>query len=265
MIRKAFDRSKGIAVASVLVAAAMAATAATQSSSQKQQDQQDKEMMDTGSATSTQYETQQQKEQKSQQQWQQKQQSQQAGQYTPELFDANEIVGTEVTNAKDETLGTVEDLILDTAQDQVAFAVIAPETEGVDLSILTGQELHAVPFSALQLQQQGQDQAPKVTLNIEQNRLKESPTFQSDQYPQVNDPYWQNAHSFFSQQISQNQQQMGQGRMQGQSWQTGQTRSQQQQQQDRMTRTTQQTGQEAREFGRETSEEAQQLGRQTEQ
>jgi sporulation protein YlmC with PRC-barrel domain len=94
---------------------------------------------------------------------------------------ATKLIGSEVRNAQGENLGEVKDLILDIANDRVYYAVLS---FGGFLGM--GDKLFAIPVTAFR--PVGSDD--KITLNIDNARLKGAPGFDSKSYPNFDTPQY---------------------------------------------------------------------------
>jgi sporulation protein YlmC with PRC-barrel domain len=92
---------------------------------------------------------------------------------------ASNLVGHSVRNIAGETLGKVEELVVDPATGAVHFAVLS-------LSGLMQDRYIAVPYSALEFVA-GRDY---VLLDMDKNVLERAPLFTRDQWPNFSDPAW---------------------------------------------------------------------------
>lgn len=112
----------------------------------------------------------------------------------PALMGADTLLGEDVVNAADESLGDIKEIMLDMSTGQVAYAVLS---FGGFLGM--GEKLFAVPWQALHL-----DTANKrFVLNIDKERLKTAPGFNKDAWPDMSDITWANQiHSFYGTDIS---------------------------------------------------------------
>jgi sporulation protein YlmC with PRC-barrel domain len=100
------------------------------------------------------------------------------------LLSASTITGDEVYNLKDEALGTIEDIMLDTQNGEIRYAVLSC---GGFLGM--GDRLFAIPWSALTL-----DSANKrFTLDVDKKRLEDAPGFAKENWPSWSDPSWSNS------------------------------------------------------------------------
>ncbi|CDH46175.1 MAG: PRC-barrel domain-containing protein [Candidatus Competibacteraceae bacterium] len=107
----------------------------------------------------------------------------------PEVMGANTLIGDEVYNQKEENLGSIKEIMLDTHSGNVCYAVLSC---GGFLGM--GEKLFAVPWSALKLDAENK----RFMLNVEADRLKNAPGFDKDQWPNMADSAWaQNIHSYY--------------------------------------------------------------------
>lgn len=117
--------------------------------------------------------------------------------HTLMTLSATTMIGDDVKNAQGEKLGNLEEIMLDVASGQVAYAVLS---FGGFLGI--GDKLFAVPWSAMTLDTD--DEA--FVLDVDKERLKNAPGFDKDHWPETpgeddtwlvavydyyeRDPYW---------------------------------------------------------------------------
>ncbi|MDQ5909995.1 MAG: hypothetical protein QG599_2090 [Pseudomonadota bacterium] len=99
----------------------------------------------------------------------------------PALMGANTLIGNDVYNGKEEELGNIKEIMLDTLNGNIRYAVLS---SGGFLGI--GDKLFAVPWSALTLDTENR----RFTLNVEAEHLKNAPGFDKDQWPNMADPSW---------------------------------------------------------------------------
>lgn len=107
----------------------------------------------------------------------------------PALMGADTLIGDSVVNGQEENLGDIKEIMLDMRSGQVAYAVLA---FGGFLGM--GEKLFAVPWQALHL-----DTANKrFVLNVDKERLRNAPGFDTDRWPDMSDAGWANQiHSFY--------------------------------------------------------------------
>jgi sporulation protein YlmC with PRC-barrel domain len=94
---------------------------------------------------------------------------------------ATAVIGTDIVNAKGDSLGEVKDVVIDPSTGRVAYAVVA---FGGFLSM--GEKLFAVPFNALNYN----DDKNEYVLNISKERLEKAPGFDPDHWPMMDDEKW---------------------------------------------------------------------------
>lgn len=99
----------------------------------------------------------------------------------PELMGASTLIGNRVCNRKEEELGDIKEIMLDTRSGRVSYAVLS---FGGFLGM--GDKLFAVPWNALILDTEHE----RFVLNVEKDRLKEAPGFDKDKWPNMSDPSW---------------------------------------------------------------------------
>lgn len=108
----------------------------------------------------------------------------------PELMGANTLIGDHVHNLKDEHLGDVKEIMLDTRTGRVAYAVLS---FGGVFSI--GEKLFAVPWAALKLDTVNK----RFVINVEKARFENAPGFNSDCWPNMADQSWaESIHSYYA-------------------------------------------------------------------
>ena len=107
----------------------------------------------------------------------------------PRLMTASTLEGDEIVNRQGDTLGELEEIMLDVTTGRVAYAVMSA---GGFLGM--GEKLFAVPWSALTL-----DTARKCfVLDIPKQRFEEAPGFDKDHWPSMADHQWATqVHDFY--------------------------------------------------------------------
>jgi len=107
----------------------------------------------------------------------------------PTLMGADTLMGNDVYNHKDEDLGDIKEIMLDMRTGRVSYAVLS---FGGFLGM--GEKLFAVPWSALTLDTKHQ----RFVLNVEKERLKQAPGFDTDKWPNMADQAWaKEIHSYY--------------------------------------------------------------------
>lgn len=97
------------------------------------------------------------------------------------LLSAGSITGDEVCNMRNESLGSVQEVMLDTAEGKIRYVVLA---SGGFLGM--GDRLFAVPWKALKLDKENK----RFLLDVDAERLKNAPGFEKDNWPNMADPTW---------------------------------------------------------------------------
>jgi sporulation protein YlmC with PRC-barrel domain len=107
----------------------------------------------------------------------------------PEVMAANTLQGDRVVNRADESLGTIQDIMIDVQRGCVAYAVLS---WGGFLGI--GDKLFAIPWNALTL-----DAERKCfVLDAERERFRQAPGFDKDHWPSMADSTWAGeVHDFY--------------------------------------------------------------------
>jgi sporulation protein YlmC with PRC-barrel domain len=107
----------------------------------------------------------------------------------PALMGADTLIGDSVVNGQEENLGDIKEIMLDMRSGQVAYAVLA---FGGFLGM--GEKLFAVPWQALHLDTVNK----RFVLNVDKERLKGAPGFDTDRWPDMSDVGWANQiYSFY--------------------------------------------------------------------
>ena len=94
----------------------------------------------------------------------------------PGLMGADTLIGNDVRNADGDELGEIKEIMLDVRSGRVAYAVLS---FGGFLGM--GERLFAVPWSALTLDPMNR----RFVLNVDPERLKGAPGFDSDNWPDM--------------------------------------------------------------------------------
>jgi sporulation protein YlmC with PRC-barrel domain len=111
----------------------------------------------------------------------------------PSIMGASTLTGDEVCDRDGESLGRIEEIMLDTYRGKIAYAVLSC---GGFLGI--GNKLFAVPWSALELDAGNK----RFVLAVDKDRLKEAPGFDKDHWPEMADRAWaQEVHRYYEQDL----------------------------------------------------------------
>lgn len=99
----------------------------------------------------------------------------------PEIMAASSFEGETVVNTQGETLGEIEEVMLDVRGGRIAYAVMSA---GGFLGI--GEKYFAVPWSAFTMDT---DQKAFI-LDVDKQRLMNAPGFDKDHWPAMGDQSW---------------------------------------------------------------------------
>jgi len=99
----------------------------------------------------------------------------------PNVLSATTLLGDKVTNPQGEDLGEIKELMIDPHSGRVAYAVLS---FGGFLGL--GDKLFAIPFTSLKLKADKKH----FVLDVPQERLKNAPGFDKNDWPNVADRKW---------------------------------------------------------------------------
>jgi sporulation protein YlmC with PRC-barrel domain len=97
------------------------------------------------------------------------------------VLSAGTLTGDTVVNREGEDLGKIEDIMIDHASGQVAYAVLS---FGGFLGV--GDKLFAIPWDAMALDQDEH----RFILDVDRKLLEDAPGFDKDNWPDFADPQW---------------------------------------------------------------------------
>jgi sporulation protein YlmC with PRC-barrel domain len=103
---------------------------------------------------------------------------------------AKDLIGLSVKNPNDESLGKVEDLVIDTSNGKIRYAVLS---FGGFLGM--GDKYFAVPWDDLKMHSKGTTSSGTIkedyyVLDVSKDSLKNAPGFDKSQWPNFADPNW---------------------------------------------------------------------------
>ena len=105
------------------------------------------------------------------------------------VLSSSSITGTNVYNARDEKLGDIKDIMIDTATGEVSYAVLSV-SEG-----LFSNKYFAVPFEAMRFDTAGDE---KIILDVSEDWLDNAPGFDKDNWPKSADTsFISDMHSYY--------------------------------------------------------------------
>lgn len=97
------------------------------------------------------------------------------------VLSASTLKGDSVVNANDESLGTIEELMIDLDKGCIAYAVLS---FGGFLGM--GDKLFAVPWSAFTID----TFEKKFVLDVKKEKLEQAPGFDKNDWPNMADQAW---------------------------------------------------------------------------
>ena len=98
---------------------------------------------------------------------------------------ASQLIGCSITNTKNENLGEIQEIVFDSGNHRIAYAVVA---FGGFLGM--GEKYFAMPWRLIEVVQRGADDAPRATLGLDNETLKAAPGFDKGQWPDMADATW---------------------------------------------------------------------------
>jgi len=104
------------------------------------------------------------------------------GKFASRVLSASTLAGDDVYDPKGEKLGSVKEIMLDIEAGKISYVVLS---FGGFLSI--GEKLFAVPWSALTVDTENK----RLVMDTNEERLKEAPGFDTDNWPNMADPAWE--------------------------------------------------------------------------
>ncbi|HHX81816.1 MAG TPA: PRC-barrel domain containing protein, partial [Pseudomonadaceae bacterium] len=99
----------------------------------------------------------------------------------PKVLSAGSLSKDKVQNLSGESLGDIEDLMIDLGTGRVAYAVLS--FGGV---LGMGNKLFAIPWQAMNLDTDNQ----VFLLDVNKESLEQAPGFDKDDWPDMSDPRW---------------------------------------------------------------------------
>jgi sporulation protein YlmC with PRC-barrel domain len=100
-------------------------------------------------------------------------------------FRASQLIDCKVGNARQEALGSLQDIVLASDNLRIAYAVVA---FGGFLGM--GEKLFAMPWRLLEVTAHVANTRPRIQLAADQDLLKAAPGFDKDQWPDLADTTW---------------------------------------------------------------------------
>ena len=98
---------------------------------------------------------------------------------TPRVLSSDSLVGTNVYNLDGQELGTIKELMLDTQNGRITYAVLS---FGGFMGI--GDKLFALPWSAIKIDAEQE----RLLLDVTKEKLEQAEGFDKDDWPDFADP-----------------------------------------------------------------------------
>jgi sporulation protein YlmC with PRC-barrel domain len=98
---------------------------------------------------------------------------------------ASQLIGLAITNSKNENLGEIQDIVLDSANTRIAYAVV-----GFGGFLGMGEKYFAMPWRVLEISQRSSEDTPRATLGLDRETLKAAPGFDRANWPDMANPSW---------------------------------------------------------------------------
>ena len=107
----------------------------------------------------------------------------------PRIMASSTLEGDDVVNREGETLGELEEIMLDVTTGRIAYAVLST---GGFLGL--GDKLFAIPWGALTMDPENK----RFILDADKERLEQAPGFDKDHWPSMADQRWATQiHSYY--------------------------------------------------------------------
>ncbi len=98
-----------------------------------------------------------------------------------QLYRGSKIIGSDLRDPKDQKIGEIKDLMLDSQRGEVAYAVVS-FSEGLGI----GMKLYAVPWQVLQ----PSDDGKSYILHADKETIAMAPGFDKARWPDMSDRTW---------------------------------------------------------------------------
>lgn len=110
------------------------------------------------------------------------------------LLSSSTLSGDKVVDSIGQKLGSIEDLMIDVDQGNIAYAVLS-----VGGLFGMGDRLFAIPWSALRVDTKNK----QLVLNVNKDQLEKAPGFDKDNWPDFADRAWaQSVHTHYGTKLS---------------------------------------------------------------
>jgi sporulation protein YlmC with PRC-barrel domain len=104
---------------------------------------------------------------------------------TLDVYRASKLIGADVENPRGDNLGDIKDIVLDPQTGQITYAVL-----GFGGFLGMGEKYFAIPWAALSPKEKRPGEVDKFVLNVDQEKLKNAPGFDKNNWPNMADRSW---------------------------------------------------------------------------
>ena len=108
------------------------------------------------------------------------------------IYRASDLENMAVRNAANESLGKVEEVVIDLKHGNIRYVVLS---FGGFLGV--GDKFFAVPFKALRMQSDDGGKKWHMVLDVDKDRLKDAPGFPKDNWPDFANAAWGRSDTFY--------------------------------------------------------------------
>jgi sporulation protein YlmC with PRC-barrel domain len=100
-------------------------------------------------------------------------------------FRASQLIDGNITNAREQGLGSVQDIVLTSDNRTIAYVVI-----GFGGFLGMGEKFFAMPWRMIQVSRGDEAAKPRITLEVDQEVLKAAPGFDKNEWPDLASASW---------------------------------------------------------------------------
>ena len=107
----------------------------------------------------------------------------------PRVLSASTLEDTDVYNTEGKKLGEIEEIMIDPATGSVAYAVLEFHQGFLNMK----EKLFAIPWKAMYIDTERE----QIILNVPEEKLKEAPGFDKNDWPNMADTEFQNSMNIY--------------------------------------------------------------------
>jgi len=112
---------------------------------------------------------------------------------TLDVYRASKLIGADVENPRGDNLGDIKDIVLDPQTGRIVYAVL-----GFGGFLGMGEKYFAIPWAALTPKEKRPGEVDKFMLNADQEKLKNAPGFDKNNWPNMADRSWgEQIHAYY--------------------------------------------------------------------